>query len=172
MGIAKTVACIKKCFIWYGLWQHLQQEQKGDCEAKSTFRTISCRVAIGRVHIDILGPFTPSTRGNQYVLMIVDQFTKWLECYLLPLQNEEVAKCMVDGFISRFGCPIEIHTDQGKNFDGKLFASVCELLQIAKTKTTPYRPCSNGQVERYNRTVLQLIRCFLKRNQQNWDEPL
>ena len=79
---------------------------------------------------------------------------------------------MVDGFISRFGCPIEIHTDQGKNFDGKLFASVCELLQIAKTRTTPYRPCSNGQVERYNRTLLQLIRCFLKGNQQNWDEHL
>ena len=89
--------------------------------------------------------------------MIVDQFTKWLECFPLPIQNaEELVKCMVDGFISRF----EIHTDQGKNFDGKLFASICELLQIAKTRTTPYRPCSKGQAERYNITLLQLIRCF------------
>ena len=79
--------------------------------------------------VKFTGPFTPSTHGNQYVLMIVDQFTKWLECFPLPLQNaEEVEKCMIDGFISRFGCPIEIHTDQGKNFDGKLFASICELL--------------------------------------------
>ena len=80
-----------------------------------------------RVHVDILGPFTPS---SQYVLMLVDQFTKWLECYLLPDQTaESVAKCVADGFISRFGCPLEIHTDQGKNFDGKLFLSVCELLK-------------------------------------------
>ena len=62
--------------------------------------------------------------------------------------------------------------DQGKNFDGKLFTSVCNLLQIVKTRTTPYRPRSNGQVERYNRTILQLIRCFLRGNQQMWDEHL
>ena len=90
-----------------------------------------------------------------------DQFTKWLECFPLPLQNaDEVAKYMVDGFISRFGCPIEIHTDQGKNLDEILFASVCQLLQIAKTRTTPYRPSCNGQVEQNNGTLLQLIRCF------------
>ena len=125
------------------------------------------------VHIDILGPFTSSKKGNQYVLVIVDQFTKWLECFPLPRQGaEEVAKCVVDRFISRFGCPLEIHTDQGKNFDGKLFTSVCNLLQIVKTRTTPYRPRSNGQVERYNRTILQLIRCFLRGNQQTWDEHL
>ena len=50
--------------------------------------------------------------------------------------------------------------------------TVCDLLQITKTRTTPYRPCSNGQVERYNRTLLQLIRCFLKSNHKSWDEHL
>ena len=126
-----------------------------------------------RVHIDILGPFTESNRGNQYVLMIVDQFTKWLECFPLPLQSAELtAKAVVDGFISRFGCPLEIHMDQGRNFDGKLFSSVCELLEVTNTRTTPYCPCSNGQVERYNRTLLQLIRCFLKGNQKHWDDHL
>ena len=107
-------------------------------------------------------------------LMTVDQFTKWLECFPLPQQSaEETARCVFDGFVSRFGCPLEIHTDQGKkNFDGKLFASVCELMQITKTRTTPYRPCSNGQVERYNRTLLQIIRCFLSGNQQTWDKYL
>ena len=67
---------------------------------------------------------------------------------------------------------MEIHTDQGKNFDGKLFASVYELLQITKTRITPYRPCSNGQVECYNRTLLQLIRCFLSGNKKSWDQHL
>ena len=68
--------------------------------------------------------------------MIVDQFTKWLKCFTLSHQNaEETARCMVDGFISCLGCPVEIHTDQGKNFDGKLFATVCDLLQITKTRT-------------------------------------
>ncbi|VDI47035.1 Hypothetical predicted protein [Mytilus galloprovincialis] len=53
--------------------------------------------------------------------------------------------------------------------DGNLVRQLCELLQIAKTRTTPYHPSSNGQVERYNRTILQTIRCFIKSKQHNWD---
>ena len=183
MGIAKTLLRIRKSFIWYKMSRDVElfvkscqvcnRSKKAKTKAKAGLGQYHVGSPLERVHVDILGPFTPSTKGNQYVLMIVDQFTKWLECFPLPHQNaEETARCMVDGFISRLGCPVEIHTDQGKNFDGKLFATVCDLLQITKTRTTPYRPCSNGQVERYNRTLLQLIRCFLKSNQKSWDEHL
>ena len=183
MGIVKTIARVKQSLMWYGLTKDVELYVKSCSFCNKNKRaSVKTKAALGqyhagshmeRVHVDILGPFTPSSQGNQYVLMLVDQFTKWLECYPLPNQTaESVAKCVVDGFISRFGCPLEIHTDQGKNFDGKLFLSVCELLQIAKTRTMPYHPCSNGQVERYNRTLLQLIRCFLKGNQQDWDQYL
>jgi hypothetical protein len=47
-------------------------------------------------------------------------------------------------------CPSKIHTDQGKNFDGNLFSALCEALEVAKTRTTPYHPSSNGQMECYN----------------------
>ena len=81
--------------------------------------------------------------------MLVDQFTKWLEAYPLPDQTAvTVARAVVDNFISRFGCPMVIHTDQGRNFESDLFKAVCTLLEISKTRTTPTHPCSNGQVER------------------------
>ena len=161
MGIAKTLARVKQSFMWYNLRKDVElfvkscsecnKNKKANVKAKAALGQFHAGSPLERVHIDILGPFTPSSKGNQYVVMIVDQFTKWLECFPLPHQSaEEVARCVVDGFISRFGCPLEIHTDQGKNFDGNLFASVCELLHIVKKRTTPYRPCSNGQVERYN----------------------
>ena len=79
---------------------------------------------------------------------------------------------MVEGFIARFGCPLQIHTDQGRNFTGNLFTQVCQLLQIVKTRTTPYHPVSNAQVERFNKTLLQIIRAYLKGNQRTWDENL
>ena len=123
-----------------------------------------------RVHMDILGPLPVTKTESKYLLMVIDQYTKWLECFPIATQTAEVvARTLVDHFFSRFGCPIELHTDQGKNMDGNLVRQLCELLQIAKTRTTPYHPSSNGQVERYNRTILQTIRCFIKSKQHNWD---
>ena len=183
MGIAKTITRVKQSFTWYNMAKDIKlfviscslcnRNKKANIKPKAALGQYHAGSPLEQVHIDIFGPLTPSSKGNQYVLMIVDIFTKWLECFPLPQQNtEETAKYVVDGFISRFGCPLEIHTDQGKNFDGKLFTSMCELLQITKTRTTPYRPCSNGQVEHYNRTLLQLIRCFLSGNQKSWDQHL
>ena len=116
-----------------------------------------------RLHIDILGPFTPSAAGNIYILMLVDQFTKWFECYPLPDQSaESIVEKLVNEFIARFGCPLIIQSDQGRNVDGKLVRAICDLLEITKTRTTPYCPCANGQVERYNRLLLQMIRCCVQ----------
>lgn len=75
-------------------------------------------------------------------------------------------------FISRFGALLELHTDQGSNFESVLFKSVCQLIQISKTRTTPYHPASNGKVERLNRTLLQMIHCYVDQSQKNWDEHL
>ena len=183
MGIAKMLLCIRMNYVWYRMAKDVEllvkscnicnRNKKASTKAKVGLGQYHAGIPIERVHIDILGPFTPSNKGNQYVLMTVDQFTKWPESFPLPCQSaEETQKCVVDGFISRLGCPMKIHTDQGRNFDGNLIASVCELLQISKSRTTPYRPCSNGQVERNNHTLLQLIRCFLRSNKKSWNEHL
>ena len=105
--------------------------------------------------------------------MLVCQYTKWIEAY--PLSNcrtETVADVIINNFISRFGCPAFIHSDQGSNFTSSLFLAICGLLEIAKTRETPYRPCSNGQVERYNRTLLAMMRCYLKNGVTDWDKDL
>ena len=123
-----------------------------------------------RVHIDILGPFPESERGNKYVLVVVDQFTKWVEAYALPDQGAETtARALVFEFIVRYGAPLTIHTDQGRNFESELFRRICSLFEITKTRTTPYHPASNGQVERFNRTVLQMLRSYVRQDQRDWD---
>ena len=126
-----------------------------------------------KVHIDILGPLPVTRRQNVYVLMIVDQFTKWVEAVPLPNQKAEVvARGMLENFITRMGCPTEIVTDQGANFQSELFTELCNLLEIAKKRTTPYHPSANGQVERMNRTVMQMLSCVTKNDQNTWDEKL
>ena len=137
--------------------------KKPSTKAKAPLVKYHAGAPCERIHLDILGPFKPTKTGNQYILMLICQFTKWIEAYPLPNQRaESVARVTIDNFISRFGCPLQIHTDQGTNFTSNLFKAICDILGITKTRTTPYRPCSNGQVERYNRTILQTIRCHLR----------
>jgi hypothetical protein len=70
-----------------------------------------------KVSMDILGPFIMSLKGNKYVLTICDKFTKWTKAIALPDQEAStIADAFVNNFICRFGTPLQIHTDQGKNF--------------------------------------------------------
>ena len=68
-----------------------------------------------------------------------------------------VANVLVDGFMSRYGVPKQIHNDQGGQFESKFFRYLCDLLGIDKTKTTAYHPQSNGFIERYNRTLQSML---------------
>ena len=65
-----------------------------------------------------------------------------------------------------------MHTNQGRNFDSAMMKSFFRLFEIVKARTTPYRPSSNGQVERYNTMVLIFLRCFLRGNQRDWHKYL
>ncbi len=167
--------------VWYGmlldvrLYVHTCAVCNKNKKRNRTPRTGQMSYTAGcpgeRVHLDILGPFNESSKGNRYLLVIVDQFTRWVEIYPLPDQSaEKMAKVFFDNYVARFGVPLQIHTDQGRNFCGNFFQVFCELLEITKTRTTPYRPSSNGQVERYNRTILQFIRCFLEGKVREWDQ--
>ena len=83
-----------------------------------------------------------------------------------------VADVLVQGFISRFGVPSQIHSDQGAQFESNLFKSLCELLGIEKTHTTPYHPQSDGLMERFNRTLEDMLSKVVDENHKNWDDCL
>ena len=102
--------------------------------------------------------------------MVVGQLSMWVECYAPSDQTaERVARTLVSDFIGRFGFPLELHSDQGRNFESRMLKEVCDLLKIVKTRTTSYRPSENGQVERMNRAILQILRVFIQDQQEDWD---
>ena len=78
----------------------------------------------------------------------------------------------VNEFFAHFGCPFQIFTDQTRNFESNLFREVCELLQVHKARTTPYRPSANSQVERCNRTLMDAVQCSVDKAQNCWDEHI
>ncbi|VDI63694.1 Hypothetical predicted protein [Mytilus galloprovincialis] len=93
-----------------------------------------------------------------------------MEAFPLPDQQaEQVAEKLVHEFISRFGTPLEIHTDQGRNFESIIFKEICKLFEIKKTRSTSYRPCSNGVIEKFNATLEKMIQNFVNKNVNDWD---
>ena len=126
-----------------------------------------------RVATDLLGPFPVTERTNKYILVVQDQFSKWTEAYAVPdITAETVTRKIVCEFISRFGTPLDLHSDQGRNYEAKLYKVMCKLLKIHKTRTTSFHPSRNGGVERLNSTLLSMITAFIDEDQSNWDAYL
>ena len=126
-----------------------------------------------RIAIDVLGPLPETEAGNRFIVVIADYFTKWTEAYPVPNHKAEtIADKVIKEFFNRFGLPEFIHTDQGRDFESRLFQEMCTILEIEKTRTTPWHPQSDGMVERFNRTIETLLRQCVDQNQRNWDDKL
>ena len=103
-----------------------------------------------------------------YLLVICDVFTKYVVA--VPLRSSEaveIAQAFLDRWCNIFGFPYHIHTDQGSNLTGALWQDICKHLRIERTRTTAYRPQANGQNERTNRTIVQLLRTT-QENHEDW----
>ncbi|GFV27486.1 retrovirus-related Pol polyprotein from transposon 412 [Trichonephila clavipes] len=122
---------------------------------------------------DILGPLPRSSNGNNNILVVMDYFTKWPEAY--PISDQEtstVAEVLVQHWISRFGVSLQLHSDQGRNFDSAICKRLCEIIAIDKTRTTALHPQSDGMVERFSRTILNSFSLLVSSNQQDWEKKL
>lgn len=87
--------------------------------------------------IDLMGPLPETPRGNKYNVVFTDQFTKWVEILATPdHQAKTLAPVLVQQVFLHLGLPQILHSDQGREFESKLFAELCSELDINKTQTT------------------------------------
>ncbi|GFX11930.1 retrovirus-related Pol polyprotein from transposon 412 [Trichonephila clavipes] len=182
-GVMKTLHRVRERFFWGKVRADVEQWCKS-CDACSARKGPKIRsrgklhrynvgAPFERIAFDILGPLPRTASGNKYLLVVIDYFTKWPEVYPIPDQEAPtVAEAVVQHWISRYGVPLQLHSDQGRNFVSAVLKGVCELLGIDKTKTTPLHPQSDGMVERFNRTILNNLSLMVSKNQQDWDQKV
>ena len=183
LGIMKTMQKVRQRFFWYGLARDVKKWCK-ICDVcasrkmphkkiRAAMKLYNVGASLERVALDIMGPLPKIKKGNKYILVISDYFTKWVEA--VPIKNQAavtVARKFIDHFVTKFGVPMQIHSDRGACFDSEVFKEMCNILGSEKTRTTAMRPQSDGLVERANRTLQNMLSNYVSENQTDWDQYL
>ena len=123
--------------------------------------------------MDLLVPLPKTKKGNQYILSIHDELTKYLA--LVPLktqQMETIWNALLNHYIYIFSAPKKILTDQGQNFVSELMQRYEEAFKIKHIKTTSFHLQSNGSLERTHAVIKNMLRTTQKEGNEEWDEIL
>ena len=124
-----------------------------------------------RIAVDIT-EMPVSARGNRYAVVIMDYFSKFVRVYPVKRQDAETVTTVLLDWVYDMGVPDKIHSDQGGQFESELFQQMCRRLGIRKTRTTPYHPESDGMVERFMRTLKDMVAKYVDPQGLNWDADI
>lgn len=182
-GVGKTLEKLKRSYFWPKMSTQVA-DFVGNCqickETKAPNSTL--RPPMGkqvrverpwqRLYIDLLGPYPRSAAGNTSILIVLDQFSKFV--ILKPLRKAsavEIVRFLEREVFHVFGAPESIWSDNGVQFVSKNFKSLTNQYGITHIRTATHSPQSNAS-ERVNRSILAAIRSYITQNQMTWDQEI
>ncbi len=146
-----------------------QCQRRGKPQKKNELHSIASVEPFYQIGIDIVGPLPITDKGNKYIVVAVDYFTKWPEAKAIPEATaKEVATFIYEEIICRHGCPKKILSDRGSHFNNQVIQEITERFRIKHKFSTPYHPKTNGLVERFNKTLCEAL-AKLTTKGVNWD---
>lgn len=125
------------------------------------------------VHIDIIGPIRSTCRGNSYIITATDAFSKWAFAQAYQsVTTTSVIEFMESFIICIYGKPKIVISDRGPQFTSKEWSKFVDRIGFKHQMTTPYHPQSNGIDERFNGTIIRILRTYVDEFQSDWDLKL
>ena len=166
-GARTTIRDVSARYVWPGMRSDLRDwsRQCSSCQRSKISRHVHSPLhrrpppdrRFGSLHVDLVGPL-PESRGHRYLFTVIDRYTRWMEA--IPLQTmtaEDCGRALVSGWISRYGVPSDLVSDQGRQFVSSLWRHLMTTLGISSSSTTAYHPQANGMVERFHRTLKERL---------------
>jgi len=181
-GVSRTVKRLKANYQWKNLKKTVKQyiarcevcqKTKSNLKTKQPMLiTSTVTKSFERICLDIVGPLPQTSLGNQFILTMQDELTRYaLAVALSATDAQTVAQAFVECFVCIYGIPKSILTDCGTNFLSDVFKQMCKLLDIEKSQTTPFHPQTNGFLERSHKTLKTYLRSFVDKDNE-WDQLL
>ena len=183
LGRDKTYAKCAEYYYWKGMKDEIRDYVR-DCDVCSRVTIAPPKTAPplnsipvpsqvwSLVGVDIIGPLPMTEQGNKYIVAATDHFSKYCIAKAIPdKSSNEVLKFLLHA-ICTYGPMDSIITDQGKEFTNKLVDELTTELDIDHRISSAYHPQTNGQRERDNRTLKELLSKTTNENGDNWDELL
>ena len=143
IGYKKTRENTLMKYYWYGIRKDIYHwvQQCDQCEKtkippkspKAPLGEMPTGAPLDRLTTDFLGPFPETPKGNRYILVVTDSFTKWVEIFATPDQSAKTTTTVIlNEVIARFGCPFDLLSNQGRNYESTIFTELCNMLAIRK----------------------------------------
>ncbi len=181
-GVERTMSLVGDRFFWPKMQGEIEyfvtkcctclKQKKPSKETRAPLMNIVTTHPFELVSIDFLH-LDKSKGGYEYILVIVDHFTRFVQAYATTLKSAKtVAERIFNDYALKFGFPNRIHHDQGAEFENQLLSQLKRNCGMAGSRTTPYHPQGNGQVERFDRTLLQMLKTLTETQKSNWKESL
>ena len=124
-----------------------------------------------RIGVDLIGPLPVTSRHNRYIITVTGAFTKWIEATAVPDKTSATTAQYIYDLFCRYGCCKVQVNDRGGEFVNGTFELLHKLCGVERRLTSAYHPQTNGQTERFNRTLVDTLTkiCTTK---ANWDMML
>lgn len=176
-GRDRTLSLLRERFYWPGITTHVDKwitkcdrclRRKSSTNIRTELVNINSTYPLELVCMDFLS-LESSKGGYSNILVITDHFTKF--SIAIPTKNQTArttAEAIYNNLILTYGIPTRLHSDQGANFEADIIKELCQLTGIKKTRTTAYHPMGNGQTERYNRTLLNMLGTLEQSQKNDW----
>uniref|UniRef100_A0A8C5QI39 Gypsy retrotransposon integrase-like protein 1 n=1 Tax=Leptobrachium leishanense TaxID=445787 RepID=A0A8C5QI39_9ANUR len=182
LGVERTVNLIRERLFWPHMQRDAEHYINHQCTClkdkrpnkptRAPLNNIVTTYPFEMVSIDFLH-LEACTGGYEYILVVIDHFTRFAQAYATKNKSAKtVADKIFSDFVLKFGFPTRIHHDMGKEFENKLFLALGKHCHIQNSHTTPYHPEGNGQCERFNRTLLSMLRTLSPDTKKDWKNSL